>query len=296
MIETRHLQYFLAIAQEENITKAADYLHIAQPTLSKQMMELEERLGKQLFIRGKRKITLTEEGTYLRQRAEEIMAIMEKTEKEFHDDDYSLSGDVYIGCGEYPSSRKIMQILCDIRKKNPGIHYHFFSSNADTILTQMDAGILDMGLLLDPEITDRYDYVKLNLSESWGILMPADSKLCEKESISFSDLTGLPIIMPSQSSNHKHFKNSFIEKTVGIDSIATYNLIYNAGLMVEAGIGYALCLQGLLPSDLESGHIFRPLSPGMESSIYLCKRKHSVSSKVVKMIVNHLLNELKMAN
>ena len=163
MIETRLLQYFLAVAEEQNITRAANYLHITQPTLSKQMMDLEEQLGKQLFLRGKKKITLTEDGIYLRSRAQEIISLMEKTENDFRENEQSITGDIYIGCGEHRSSIKIMQIIKSIQDNFPEIHFHFFSNNADAIIERLDKGLLDIGILLEPEISPRYDYQKLPL-------------------------------------------------------------------------------------------------------------------------------------
>ena len=197
MIETRLLQYFLAIAEEQSITKAAEYLHISQPTLSKQMMDLEESLGKQLLIRGRKKVTLTEEGTYLRSRAQEIISLMDKTESAFRENEQSITGDVYIGCGEHRSTFSIMQLIRTIQEEYPDIQFHFFSSNADAITERLDKGLLDMGFLLEPEISPRYDYQKLPLRETWGILMRKDSPLAVKKEISFSDLTDLPLIMPS---------------------------------------------------------------------------------------------------
>lgn len=152
MIETRLLQYFLAVAEEQSITRAAEYLHITQPTLSKQMMELEYALGKQLLIRGKRNITLTEDGIYLRSRAREIISLMEKTEAAFRENEQTISGDVYIGCGEHRSSYRIMQLIYEIREEYPEIKFHFFSSNADAITERLDKGLLDMGFLLEPKL------------------------------------------------------------------------------------------------------------------------------------------------
>ncbi|MDE6212798.1 MAG: LysR family transcriptional regulator, partial [Lachnospiraceae bacterium] len=166
MIETRLLQYFLAVAEEQSITKAAEYLHISQPTLSKQMMDLEESLGKQLLIRGRKRITLTEEGTYLRGRAQEIISLMDKTESAFRENEQNITGDVYIGCGEHRSTFSIMRLIRTIQEEYPDIRFHFFSSNADAITERLDNGLLDMGFLLEPEISPRYDYQKLPLHET----------------------------------------------------------------------------------------------------------------------------------
>ncbi len=288
MIETRLLQYFLAVAEEQSITKAAEYLHISQPTLSKQMMDLEESLGKQLLIRGRKKVTLTEEGTFLRGRAQEIISLMDKTESAFRENEQSISGDVYIGCGEYRSTFSIMQIIRSIQEEYPDIRFHFFSGNADAIIERLDKGLLDMGFLLEPEITPRYDYRKLPLREAWGILMRKDSPLADKENFSFSDLADLPLIMPSQTSNNHRLAVFFADTMTDPHIVSTSNLIYNAGLMVEAGIGYALCIDELINTAGSHPLTFRPLSPELYSNVYLFTKKYQVFSKAAKLFLSRL--------
>lgn len=288
MIETRLLQYFLAVAEEQSITKAAEYLHISQPTLSKQMMDLEEALGRQLLVRGRKKITLTEEGTFLRGRAQEIISLMDKTESAFRENEQSISGDVYIGCGEHRSTFTIMQIIWTIQEEYPDIRFHFFSSNADAIIERLDKGLLDIGFLLEPEITPRYDYKKLPLREAWGILMRKDSPLADVETISFAMLADLPLIMPSQTSNRGRMKAYFTEANVNPHVVSTYNLIYNAGLMVEAGIGYALCIDELINTAGSHPLTFRPLSPELYSDVYLFTKKYQVFSKAAKLFLSRL--------
>ena len=288
MIETRLLQYFLAIAEEQSITKAAEYLHISQPTLSKQMMDLEESLGKQLLIRGRKRVTLTEEGTYLRGRAQEIISLMDKTESAFRENEQSITGDVYIGCGEHRSTFSIMQIIRSIQEEYPDIRFHFFSSNADAITERLDKGLLDMGFLLEPEISPRYDYQKLPLHETWGILMRKDSPLAVKKEISFSELADLPLIMPSQTSNRNHLTTFFADEMSKPHIVSTYNLIYNAGLMVEAGIGYALCIDELINTTGSHPLTFRPLSLHLQSDVYLFTKKYQVFSKAAKLFLSRL--------
>lgn len=288
MIETRLLQYFLAVAEEQSITKAAEYLHISQPTLSKQMMDLEEALGRQLLVRGRKKITLTEEGTFLRGRAQEIISLMDKTESAFRENEQSISGDVYIGCGEHRSTFTIMQIIRSIQEEYPDIRFHFFSSNADAIIERLDKGLLDMGFLLEPEITPRYDYKKLPLREAWGILMRKDSPLADRKEISFAELADLPLIMPSQTSNNHRLTVFFADAMTDPHIVSTYNLIYNAGLMVEAGIGYALCIDELINTAGSHPLTFRPLSPELYSNVYLFTKKYQVFSKAAKLFLSRL--------
>lgn len=292
MIETRLLQYFLAVAEEQSITRAANYLHITQPTLSKQMMDLEEQLGRQLFLRGKKKITLTEDGLYLRGRAAEIISLMEKTENDFRENEQNISGDIHIGCGEYQSSLAIMKVIRDITRDYPDIHFHLFSSNADTILERLDKGLLDIGFLLEPEITPRYDYQRLPLTETWGVLMPNNAPLAKKERLTLDDLSGIPMIVPSQTSNSNRFEQLFSEYQLSLDIVSTYNLIYNASLMVQADIGYALCIGGLIPPSPEHNLIFCPFEPAITSNVYLFTKKYQVFSKATRLFLSRLEQEL----
>ena len=293
MIETRLLQYFLAIAEEQSITHAAEYLHVTQPTLSKQMMDLEASLGKQLFIRGKKKITLTEDGAYLRSKAQEIIALMEQTEASFRESEQIITGDVHIGCGEHRSTYPIIQMINGIQEEYPDIRFHFFSGNADAITEKLDKGLLDMGFLLEPEIDPKYDYQKLPLYETWGVLTRKDSPLAKKKSVTFSELSELPLIMPSQTSNSNRITTFFSDTISSPHMVASYNLIYNAALMVEAGMGYALCIDDLINTD--GGHplTFVPVTPAMQSNVYLFTKKYQVFSKATKMFLDRLGEQFK---
>lgn len=291
MIETRLLQYFLAIAEEQSITRAAEYLHVTQPTLSKQMIDLETSLGKQLLIRGKKKVTLTDEGMYLRSRAQEILSLMEKTESAFREGENMITGDVFIGCGEHRSSYAIMQMIKVITDEYPKIHFHFFSGNADAITERLDKGLLDVGFLLEPEINPRYDYQMLPFRETWGILVRKDSPLAGRNSVTFEELADLPLIMPSQTSNSNQIKSFFADMLVSPNTVATYNLIYNAGLMVEAGMGYALCIDELINTEGKHPLTFIPITPKFESNVYLFTKKYQVFSNAVKLFLNRLQDE-----
>lgn len=288
MLETRLLQYFLAVAEEQSITRAAEYLRISQPTLSKQMMELEGALGKQLLIRGRKKITLTEEGAYLRSRAEEILSLMETTEAAFRQKEEIITGNVFIGCGEHRSTFPLMQMIKRLQEEHPDIQFHFFSGNADAITERLNKGLLDVGILLEPEIDPRYDYQKLPFHEPWGVLMRKDSPLAEKASLDFRELSALPLILPSQTSNSNRITTFFSDRMLAPHVVATYNLIYNAGLMVEAGMGYALCIDDLINTAGDHPLTFRPLAPELQSDVYLFFKKYQVFSKAVKLFLNRL--------
>lgn len=293
MIETRLLQYFLAIAEEQSITRAAEYLHVTQPTLSKQMMDLEASLGKQLLIRGKKKVTLTEDGAYLRSRAREIISLMEQTEASFRESEQIITGDVHIGCGEHRSTYPIMQMIKEIRDEYPDIRFHFFSGNADAITERMDKGLLDMGFLLEPEIVPKYDYQKLPLYETWGVLTRKDSPLAKKKSVSFKKLSRLPLIMPSQTSNSNRITTFFPDTLSSPNTVASYNLIYNAALMVEAGMGYALCIDDLINTEGEHPLTFVPITPALRSNVYLFTKKYQVFSKATKLFLDRLEERFK---
>ena len=182
-MEIRVLRYFLAVAREESITAAAQSLHVTQPTLSKQLMEIEAELGTTLFLRGKRKITLTEDGIFLRKRAQEIIDLVVKTESEFNDDAEVISGDVYIGGGETEAMRLIAKTIKNMELEYPHIRYHLYSGNADDIMERMDKGLLDFGVLIEPADIRKYDYIKLPTTDTWGLLMPKDHPLAKKKSI-----------------------------------------------------------------------------------------------------------------
>ena len=285
MIENRLLQYFLAVAEEQSITRAADYLHITQPTLSKQMMDLEASLGKQLLIRGKKKITLTEDGAYLRNRAQEILSLLEKMEASFRESEQIISGDVYIGCGELHSIFPVIQMIKELREEYPDIRFHFFSGNADAVTERLDKGLLDIGFLLEPEINPRYEYVKLPFHERFGVLVRKDSPLAGRESISYEELSALPLIMPSQSN---HMSAFFAEHLPSPQVVATYNLVYNAGLMVEAGMGCALCIDELINTEGNHPLTFVPIKPAAQADVYLFSKKYQVFSKAVKLFLGRL--------
>ena len=295
MIETRLLHYFLAITEEQSITRAAAYLHVTQPTLSKQMMELEKSLGKQLFIRSKKKITLTEDGAYLRSRAQEILSLMEKTESAFRQSGEVITGDVYIGCGELHSVYPVIQMIKEIQEEYPDIQFHFFSGNADAVTERLDKGLLDLGFLLEPKIDPQYEYFKLPFHERFGVLMRKDSPLAGRASITPEDIAALPLIVPSQSYTSSRMMNAYADHFPSPHIVASYNLIYNAGLMVEAGIGYALCIDELINTEGAHPLTFVPIAPELHSDVYLFTKKYQVFSKATKLFLDRLQERFQTA-
>lgn len=278
-MELRVLRYFLAVAQEESISGAAEYLHLTQPTLSRQLMDLEAELGKKLFIRGSRKVSLTEDGILLRKRAGEIVELVEKTESEFWGTEEAVAGDVYIGGGESEAMRLIARAARDLHRDFPSVRYHLFSGNANDVCERLDRGCLDFGILLEPGDLKRYDYIKLPVTDVWGVLMRRDSPLAALERIHPEALRDQPLLLSRQSICKDSLSTWFGQEYASLHTVATYNLIYNASLMVEEGLGYALALDHLVNTTGSSQLCFRPLEPRLDVALYVVWKKFQVFSK-----------------
>ncbi len=291
-MELRVLRYFLAVAREESITAASESLHVTQPTLSRQLMELEEELGKKLFIRGNRKITLTDEGMLLRKRAEEIVELVEKTETEIIASDEVINGDIYIGGGETDVMRILAQIAKKLQQKYPHIKYHLFSGNADDVTERLDRGLLDFGVLIEPANIQKYEYIKLPATDKWGVLMRKDSPLAQLETIKPKDLWDTPLLCSRQSMVGKEISQWIGRDFDKLNVIATYNLLYNASLMVEEGIGYALSLDKLVNTTGNSILCFKPLEPKLEVELNIVWKKSQIFSKAAKKFLEMLQTEL----
>ncbi|MCI8615430.1 MAG: LysR family transcriptional regulator [Lachnospiraceae bacterium] len=281
-MEIRVLQYFLAIAREQSIIRAAESLHLSQPTLSTQIKNLEEELGKQLLIRGtkgSRKVTLTEEGMILRKRAEEILDLVKKTENEITCSDNIIIGDVYIGAGETDGMRLLAKAAGKLKKLYPGIHYHISSGNALFVREQLDKGLIDFGIIFGAPDLTKYDALKLPSKDIWGVLMPKDSPLAGKETISPEDLYGQPLLISQQEQKEGQLSRWMKCRLSDLDIIMTYNLLFNASLLVEEGLGYAVCLDGIINTTGDSRLCFRPLTPKVEVEMYMIWKKYQIFSK-----------------
>lgn len=287
MIETRLLHYFLAIAREQNITKAAESLYVTQSTLSKQMMDLEKQLGKQLFIRGKRKLTLTEDGYFLRDRAQEIMELLDNTESVFHADEEILSGHITIGCGETIAMDYIAGLLADFHKRYPDVVLHTHSADADGVLERLDKGLADMGLLLGPIRQEKYDYMNIRQKDIYGLLMPKNCELAKQEMINIDQLKSIPLIMSEQTFSGHQVLEWFASDYSVMNVVSTYNLIYNATFMVEHGIGYALCLDRLVNTEGRN-LTFRPIVPELSVDLYIVTKKYQTFSPAVRVFIEQL--------
>ena len=293
-MELRVLRYFLAVAREQSISGAAEYLHITQPTLSRQLMDLEDELGKQLLIRGKRnrRIMLTEDGMRLRKRAEEIVELADKTEAEFLAGGDAVSGDVYIGCGESDAMRIIAKTAVNLRQDYPGIHFHLYSGNADDVSERMEKGLLDFGIFITSSSIEKYDYLQLPAYDTWGLIMRKEDKLAEKKFITPQDLAGLPLLISRQAQVHEEM-SSWSSKCSGrLNVVGTYNLIYNAAIMTREGFGYTLTLDKLANTGEGSGLCFRPLKPELRANLNLVWKKYQIFSKAAQKFLEYLQKEI----
>lgn len=282
-MELRLLKYFLAVAREGNISNAAESLHITQPTLSRQLKDLEEHLNTTLFIRGNRTISLTDDGLLLRKRAEEIVMLVDKTENDFLHNDSIISGDIYIGCGETDAMRIIAKIIKNLQKEYPHVKIHLLSGNADDIIEKLDKGILDFCILIGFN-NKKYNYIQLPIKDTWGLLMRKDNPLANKTKIIASDLWNIPLLTSKQALDNNEFSGWLGTDFAKLNIVGTYNLIFNASLLVDEGVGNALCLDKLINTN-KSNLCFIPLSPPLESSLYIIwKKNYSLSSSATTFL------------
>lgn len=281
-MELRVLHYFLAIAREQSIVRAAESLHLSQPTLSTQIKNMEEELGKQLLIRGtkgSRKVILTEEGMILRKRAEEILALVKKTETEITLSDNIIMGDVYIGTGETDAVRLIARAAKTLQKSHPGIHYHISSGNATFVMEQLDKGLIDFGIVFGNVDLTKYNSLKMSDTDTWGVLMRRVSPLAEKEWITPEDLWDKPLIMSQQENRGGDITRWLKRDASELNIVATYNLMFNASLLVEEGLGYVIGLDHIINTSGDSTLCFRPLAPKLENELSIIWKKYQLFSK-----------------
>ena len=296
-MELRVLKYFLTVAREGSITGAANSLHLTQPTLSRQIQELEKELNQKLLIRGKYKVTLTPEGMILRKRAQEIIDMVEKTEAEFQSISDTVSGDIYIGCGETDSMKYIAEIIKTIQKDYPDIKFHIYLGNPEDVTEKLDKGLLDFGLLIQPIDLTKYDNITMPEKDVWGIIIRKDDPLASKKTIKIEDLTGRPLLASRQMSEKYSADSGFLDwfgdKFNELKISATYNLVYNAAIMVKAGIGIAVTLDKLVDTtSLNSELCFRPLEPKLESGLDIVWKKYQVFSPAAKIFLEKLQTKL----
>lgn len=290
-MDIKVLQYFLAVAREESITRAAEALHMTQPPLSRQLKDLEDEVGKRLLIRGSKKVTLTEDGVLLRKRAEEIISLMEKTKAELSSSDENISGKIYIGSGETEAVSTIAKAAKDLQQEYPLIRYHIYSGDAVNITEKLDKGLIDFGLLVEPFDMTKYDYIRLPVKDVWGVLMLKDSPLAKKESIVAEDLWDKPLIISHQTavSNEMIY---WLQKDISqLNIVATYDLLYNASRFVKMGFGYAIALDKLINTSGDSNLCFRPLYPVSEAGLCIVWKKYQIFSRAAEQFLKRIKME-----
>ena len=284
-MELRVLRYFLAVAREENITKAAALLHLTQPTLSRQLMQLEEELGVQLFQRSRYHIVLTEEGMRLRRRAQELVELADKTIRELAVQETELTGEIAIGAGETRSMSFLSQAIVTFRKRYPGVTFRIFSASADDVKERLDMRLLDMGLLTEPVDVGKYAFCRMKDKDRWGVLVRTDSPLAALESVTPQDLESVPLLISGRESVQRELSSWFGERWERLQIAATFNLILNAANMVRYGVGNALSFDlNLAFDDLR----FIPLSPAMETGTVLVWKKDQVLTPAAEAFHQHM--------
>lgn len=286
-MELRVLKYFLAVAREENITRAAALLHLTQPTLSRQLMQLEEELGVQLFHRSRYHIVLTDEGMLLRRRAQELVDLAEKTEREFACRETELMGEISIGAGETRSMSFLSRAMVSFRTLYPKVTFRIFSANADDVKERLDMGILDMGLLTEPVDVGKYAFCRMQEKDLWGVLVRTDSPLAAMEAVTPQDLEDVPLLISGREIVQRELASWFGERWEKLQIAATFNLVLNAANMVRCGVGTALCVDlNTAFDDLR----FLPLSPRMETGTVLVWKKDQILTPAVEAFHQHIKN------
>ncbi len=286
-MELRVLRYFIEVAREQNITAAAKRLYITQSTLSKQIMELECELGKPLLVRGKRKTTLTEDGMFLYRRAQEIVDLADKTESAFQAADEEITGDIAISCGETQGMRAIIGIMKQLNEFHPNIRFHLYSGNDEDVSERLDKGLVDFGLFVGNTNLEKYDYIKLPDSDIWGVLMKRDCPLAEHPTVKPADLADIPLLCSRQALQSNELSGWLGYDFAKLNILSTHNLVYNAALMVKAGMGCLLTIDHIVGAH-DPDLTFRPLEPSMKADLCFAWKKYQVFSKAAEKFLSLL--------
>lgn len=286
-MEIRVLRYFLEVAREGNVTHAAQRLHISQPTLSRQIKELEEELGKKLFTRSNYSVKLTEEGMLLRKRAEDILDMTDKTLAEFRAMDEVNGGDIHIGCAESNGIAPFIRVIQTLQKKYPRIRYHFYSSGTEAVNERLDRGLLDFAIIVQEADPSKYNYLRIPASDQWGLIMRRDSPLAQHSCIHLHDLLDIPLILSRQAMGEE-MPRWFGETQDKLNIVATYDLLFNTSVMVREGFGYVLGFDGLVYTGPDSDLCFRPLEPALTSPMYIIWKKYQVFSPAAALLLQEI--------
>ncbi len=284
-MEIRVLQYFLAVAREEGITKASEALHITQPTLSRQLAQLEEELGVTLFERGSRKIRLTNEGMLLRRRAEEILQLVDKTKNELAEQEEFIEGTVSLGCGEMASMSDLSDLCVSFRQRYPNVYFDLYTATADVVRERIERGVTDAGLLLEPVDMEKFEFVRLSRPEHWCVLARSDDALAKKESVTAFDLENLPLCLPARLNVQNELANWFGERFARLRVVMTSNLSTNAAVMALKGIAYPVVIDGSTPFWDQKMLKSIPLSPDLTATAaFAWKREQPFSPAATAFI------------
>lgn len=289
-MEIRVLRYFLEVARESNITKAAALLHVSQPTLSRQLKDLENELGKKLFVRSNYSVRLTDEGMLLRKRAEDILDMVHKTTDEFKSLNEITGGDIRIGCAESENFKYFVHAAKSLKVKYPNIRYHLYSSATDSVTERLERGLLDFAIIVQSVDLPKYNYLSVPTNDTWGVLMRKDEPLAERAHIQLDDLIGKPLICSRQSLMEEMPKwaGDSLDK---LHIAATYDLLFNASIMAREGFGYVLGFSNLVYTGRDSDLCFIPLKPSLESPMYIIWKKYQVFSPVASLFLEEIQNQ-----
>ncbi len=286
-MEIRTLRYYLAVAREENVTRAAEQLHVTQPTLSKALKALEDELGKKLFTRHSFSIRLTEEGVLLRNRAEDLVSMADKITQEFVTLDDITGGDIYLGMAESYQIRILARAIKEFRQQYPELHYHITSGDTEQVTEKLDKGLLDFAVLAERPDTVKYDYLVFPQADVWGLVFPAEDPLAKKKAITAADLVGLPLFC-SEQSWRSDIPRWCGDQMQNLRLEGSFRLSYNGSLFAKEGLGYLLTFEHLVDTSPGSGLVFRPLTPRLENKLYLIWKKYQTPSPIAERFLKHL--------
>jgi len=291
-MDIRVLRYFVTVAREGSMTNAARFLHVTQPTLSKQLKDLEEELGKKLFTRSNYSVKLTEEGMLLRKRAEDILAMVDKTKNEFMTMDDMAGGDVYVGSAETDAFKYFTQAALSLQKRHPNMCYHLFSGNLYGVMERLDRGLDDFGVVVDPVDLSKYNYVSLPYKDRWGVIMQKENPLAKKDAIRVEDLRDVPLIVSRQGMGQEPSQNAFAawfgDSYEKLNIVATYSLAFNPFIMAREGFGCVIGFDKMINTATENDLAFRPLEPRLESGLHIIWKKYQVFSPAAELFLNEI--------
>lgn len=286
-MEIRVLRYFLEVAREESVTHAAQRLHISQPTLSKQLKDLEAELGKKLFVRSSFSVHLTDEGMLLRKRAEDILDMVDKTSAEFKALGEVVGGDIHIGCAESDNVKYLARTIKAVQEQYPGIRAHLYSGDTEDLAGQLDRGLLDFAVIAEAVDLSKYNYIELPGADIWGVVMQKDDPLAKKPAIRVDDLLELPLIV-SRQGLREDIPKLFGTAVDKLNITATLNLVYNGAVLAREGLGYVLTFDKLVDTSEQSELCFRPLTPKLETKLYVIWKKYQVFSPAAELLLTEM--------